>query len=278
MFQICPSHSLICENELAIVHRKCDASVQKQISLLVWKGVYRDSIGDEYWLTWIVYIENVAWVGHFGYSCHMPVPVQVVEKLHDGSGRDLEQVMHEICGVENIGDHAGSFALWSSDMLTRTDQFRLATQCAIVPFLAHFILNFVYARDSPFSLYWCYRRCDIFFAKLPIPAPQALAGSGWYCRNLCWIYRCCLFTSISRLIMIHSLVKFIFETLHLKHVKHEGWRFIRVELPDSVTRALSLCCSDSVRTCKNGVSRCLQMCDDAPLARYARSKNRRSPS
>ncbi len=77
-------------------------------------------------------------MGHFGYSCHMPVPVQVVEKLHDGSGRDLEQVMHEICGVENIGDHAGSFALWSSDMLTRTDQFRLATQCAIVPFFSPF--------------------------------------------------------------------------------------------------------------------------------------------
>lgn len=68
----------------------------------------------------------------------MPVPSQVVEKLHDGSGRDLEQVMYEISGVENIGDHAGSFALWSSDMLTRTDQFRLATQCAIVPFFSPF--------------------------------------------------------------------------------------------------------------------------------------------
>lgn len=68
----------------------------------------------------------------------MPVPHQVVEKLHDGSRRDLEQVMHEISGVENIGDHAGSFALWSDNMLTRTDQFRLATQCAIVPFFNSF--------------------------------------------------------------------------------------------------------------------------------------------
>ncbi len=101
-------------------------------------GVYRDSVGDDYWLTGLVYMENQIWVGHFGYSCHMPVPDTVVEKLYDGSGRDLEQIMHEIAGVENIGDHAGSFALWSSNMLTRTDQFRLATQCAIVPFFSSF--------------------------------------------------------------------------------------------------------------------------------------------
>jgi hypothetical protein len=29
--------------------------------------------------------------------------------------------------------------------------------------------------------------------------------------------------------MIHALATFIFETLHLKHVKHEGWRIIGVE-------------------------------------------------
>ena len=40
--------------------------------------------------------------------------------------------------------------------------------------------------------------------------------------------------------MVHSLVKFIFEALHLKHVKHEGWRLIGVESPDSVAEH-SLC-------------------------------------
>lgn len=68
----------------------------------------------------------------------MSVPQQVVEKLHDGSRRDLEQIMHEISGVKDIGDHAGSFALWSHGMLTRTDQFRLATQCVLVPFFSEF--------------------------------------------------------------------------------------------------------------------------------------------
>jgi inosine/xanthosine triphosphatase len=101
-------------------------------------GVYRDSVGEDYWLTGVVYIENTIWEGHFGYSCHMLVPRAVVEKLYDGTGRDLEQIMHEMAGVENIGDNAGSFALWSDNMLTRTDQFRLATQCAIVPFFSPF--------------------------------------------------------------------------------------------------------------------------------------------
>jgi putative hydrolases of HD superfamily len=40
--------------------------------------------------------------------------------------------------------------------------------------------------------------------------------------------------------MIHSLVNLIFESLHLKHVKHEGWRLIGVEHPDSVAEH-SLC-------------------------------------
>ena len=40
--------------------------------------------------------------------------------------------------------------------------------------------------------------------------------------------------------MIHTLTKFIFEALHLKHVKHEGWRIIGVEHPDSVAEH-SLC-------------------------------------
>lgn len=41
-------------------------------------------------------MENQAGEGYFGYSCHMPVPDIVVQKLYDGSGRDLEQIMHEI--------------------------------------------------------------------------------------------------------------------------------------------------------------------------------------
>jgi non-canonical (house-cleaning) NTP pyrophosphatase len=48
-------------------------------------GVYRDAIGDEYWLMGVVYIENISGEGHFAYTCHMPVPDAVVVGLHDGS-------------------------------------------------------------------------------------------------------------------------------------------------------------------------------------------------
>ncbi len=101
-------------------------------------GVYPDSVGTEYWLTGIVYIENTQGEGHFGYSCHMPVPAIVAEKLCDGSGLDLEQIMEWLWEKPGIGDRDGSFGVWSANMITRTDQFRLATQCALVPFFSRF--------------------------------------------------------------------------------------------------------------------------------------------
>lgn len=64
----------------------------------------------------------------------MPVPEKVLTGLLDGSGRDLEQIMEDLGEVPGIGDTHGSFGVWSANMITRTDQFRLATQCAIVPF------------------------------------------------------------------------------------------------------------------------------------------------
>lgn len=100
--------------------------------------VYKDSVGDEYWLIGVVYIENTNWEGHFGYSCHMWVPDVVMRWLLDGTGEDLEQIMESLWCPKNIWDNQGSYAAWSDDMLTRTDQFRLATQCAIVPFFNAF--------------------------------------------------------------------------------------------------------------------------------------------
>ncbi len=85
-----------------------------------------------------MYIENQNGRGHFGYSCHMQVPEKVVGQLLDGTHRDLEEIMASLGAPENIGDKHGSFAVWSDNMLTRTDQFRLATQCALVPFFNSF--------------------------------------------------------------------------------------------------------------------------------------------
>lgn len=101
-------------------------------------GVYRDSIDEKYWLIGVVYIENQDGEWHFWYSCHLEVPERVVDGLFDGRWRDLEQIMEEIAGLKNIGDHHGSYHAWTDGMLTRKEQFVMATQCAIAPFFNEF--------------------------------------------------------------------------------------------------------------------------------------------
>ena len=46
--------------------------------------------------------------------------------------------MEEIAGLKNIGDHHGSYHAWTDGMLTRKEQFVMATQCAIAPFFNEF--------------------------------------------------------------------------------------------------------------------------------------------
>jgi inosine/xanthosine triphosphatase len=101
-------------------------------------GVYHDALGDESWLMWVVYIENTAGEWHFSYTCHMPVPPRVVAGLYDGSWRDLDQIVESLGAPPDTGDTYGSFGLWSDMMLSRSDQFRLAVQCAIAPFFNRF--------------------------------------------------------------------------------------------------------------------------------------------
>ena len=100
--------------------------------------VYRDSLWEEYWYVWVVYIENHDWCWYFGYSAHLRVPDTVVDLLFDGRNLDLEQVMREISGEENVWDKQGSGAVWSDGFLTRQEQFILATKCALVPHFSSF--------------------------------------------------------------------------------------------------------------------------------------------
>jgi inosine/xanthosine triphosphatase len=97
-------------------------------------GVYQDSEGAEYWLIGVVYIENSTGQWYYGYSCHLRVPDAVVDGLFDGQQRDLEQVVHALGGEANIGDKQGSYHAWTDGMLSRREQFIMATQCAVAPF------------------------------------------------------------------------------------------------------------------------------------------------
>lgn len=54
--------------------------------------------------------------------------------LHDGSGRDIDQIIESLGAPAGTSHSCGSFGMWTDMMLSRGDQFRLATQCAIVPF------------------------------------------------------------------------------------------------------------------------------------------------
>lgn len=101
-------------------------------------GVYKDNIWEEYWLIWVVYVENREEEGSYWYSCHLRVPNAVVDMLFDGQRRDLEQVVHALGWEENIGDKNGSFHIWTDGMLSRKEQFIMATQCAIAPFFNGF--------------------------------------------------------------------------------------------------------------------------------------------
>ncbi len=104
-------------------------------------GVYKDTKWEEYWYVGIVYIEGRDGKGNWGYSWHLKVPEQVVDLLFDGRSLDLEQVMHELMGAENVGDKQGSGAIWSDWFLTRQEQFITAAKCAIVPMFSSFYSN-----------------------------------------------------------------------------------------------------------------------------------------
>lgn len=100
--------------------------------------VYKDYEGENYWIMGVVYIENKEGTGHFWYSYHLEVPEPVAERLFDGQWRDLEQIMQELSGHENIGDSGWSPSLWSDGMLIRKDEFISATQAALAPFFNRF--------------------------------------------------------------------------------------------------------------------------------------------
>ena len=95
--------------------------------------VYTDTLWENYWLIGIVYIENRDWEWYYWYSCHLQVPKRVVEGLFDGRWRDLEEVMHSLGSDPAIGDKKGSYSEWTDAMLTRREQFIMATQCALAP-------------------------------------------------------------------------------------------------------------------------------------------------
>lgn len=101
-------------------------------------GVYRDYEWENYWLVWVVYIEDQEGEWHFGYSCHLEVPEIVAERLFDWQNKTLNEVMTSLGEDENGSQMWWAFGAFSDAMISRRDSFVQATECAIAPFFNRF--------------------------------------------------------------------------------------------------------------------------------------------
>lgn len=96
------------------------------------EGGTTDLLGKKY-LGGVVYVENRAGEGHFGFSPHMEVPDTVAKMLYV-DGLELGPIMAELSGKTDIRSENGSMGAWSQDMITRKDEFESAFKAAISPF------------------------------------------------------------------------------------------------------------------------------------------------
>ncbi len=112
--------------------RKIDSTADFYVWMEWW--VYKDSEWDQYWIMWVVYIENRIWKWYYWYSYHLQVPDKVVDILYDWNKKDLETIMHELGAEENIWDKWWSPSVWSDGTLIRKDEFIYAAKAALAPF------------------------------------------------------------------------------------------------------------------------------------------------
>lgn len=101
-------------------------------------GIYTDSVGTESWLMGTVYIEDKQGKWYSAYTCHIPVPEAIMLGLNDGSGRDIDEIVESLWAPPDTSHGCGVFGIFTDMMLSRGNQFRLATQCAIAPFFNKF--------------------------------------------------------------------------------------------------------------------------------------------
>ena len=112
--------------------RKIDPNADFYIWMEWW--VYKDFEWENYWIMWVVYIENQEGIGHYWYSYHLEVPEKVVKILHNWNWLDLEEIMHSLGAEANIGGTGWSPSLWTDGVLVRKDEFIFAAQAALAPF------------------------------------------------------------------------------------------------------------------------------------------------
>ncbi|MCT4617012.1 MAG: inosine/xanthosine triphosphatase [Candidatus Gracilibacteria bacterium] len=99
------------------------------------EGGVQQIVGKGY-LGGVVYAENNAGKGHYGFSQFLEVPEEIMKKLLNGG--DLGPIMSELSGIVNISNKQGSMGAWTDGMFTRKGEFEEASKAAIAPFYNEF--------------------------------------------------------------------------------------------------------------------------------------------
>jgi len=109
----------------------------KWADFYIWMEGWTSYIWDKTYLFWVVYILDKNWNWHFWFSNMMEVP-KIFHKEIYVNKKELWPVLSEITWIEWASKKNGAFGVWSDDMLTRKDQFKLAFLSAIPTFFNKF--------------------------------------------------------------------------------------------------------------------------------------------
>ena len=118
------------ENILWAKNRAFDAKNIAEWDYYVWMEGWTTLIGNDAFLFWVVYVVSKDGNENYGISNMMKVPEVFHKRLYE-NGEELWPVLEEITGILWASKKAGAFWAWSDDMLTRSDQFKLAFLSAI---------------------------------------------------------------------------------------------------------------------------------------------------
>lgn len=96
----------------------------------IWMEGWTTLIWEEAFLFWVVCIIDKNWKENIWISNMMKVPKIFKQRLYE-NGEELWPVLEEITWVLGASKKSWAFWAWSDDMITRSDQFKLAFLSAI---------------------------------------------------------------------------------------------------------------------------------------------------
>lgn len=104
-----------------------------QADFYVWIEWWTTDFWWKKYIWWTVYIEDNNKKWHYWFSPFMEVPKIVEDKLYIEK-LELGPIMWDLSGKTDIRSENWSMWAWSEDMITRSEEFRVAFHAAISPF------------------------------------------------------------------------------------------------------------------------------------------------